>query len=417
MRRRGGPADVGAGEPVEAGGRAPGGARELGDAELCALVRGAADTVLGRSAFSELYHRHRDAAMAQAYTLTRDRHRAEDVVAEAFTSMLRALAGGAGPTESPLGYLMVSIRGAAARARTPHDAEPLEPAALAELVDDRASSFTERLAERDQVRRAFERLQERDQQLLQLLDIEELPTQDASDRLAMTEGALRVAVHRARKRLGTHYLQQYVEFAEAPCRPFAAQLARYTRGSLGTHEAARVAGHLEGCVACAEQVERLRRLQTRLRAWIGPALLGGAAGGGAAAGGASAAPATAVARLGDAAPAATGGIPATGAPPAAAWLCLAAGTALLALGIAALPGGDGGPPGPQPAPSAALAKVEPEPETSEPPPEAASVPGRAGAEAIPTIPGAAADRGSPRTEPGDDTTPFWVLRPPDSSGE
>src|SRR5687768_6515047 len=79
--------------------------RDVSDRELLARVR-AGDP----SAFGELWERHEPEARAFARYLTRSPHESDDVVAEAFAKVLRAIHGGAGPTETFRPYLMTAIR-------------------------------------------------------------------------------------------------------------------------------------------------------------------------------------------------------------------------------------------------------------------------------------------------------------------
>jgi DNA-directed RNA polymerase specialized sigma24 family protein len=71
-----------------------------------------------RTAVAELYDRHHRVALRAATAYAHYDYPAEDLVADAFTALLRALDGGGGPRSSVGGYLMASMRNAAAsRAR------------------------------------------------------------------------------------------------------------------------------------------------------------------------------------------------------------------------------------------------------------------------------------------------------------
>lgn len=311
------------------------------DVALCAVVRADADSVRGRAAFAELYGRHREAVIAQAYTMTRDWGRAEDLTAETFARVLRALAGGNGPQESVLGYILVALRGEASRAaELAAESVPVAPETIGEFLDV-APDFVAELSERDQIVRAFVTLPSETRQILWAVDVEGLTSTDAAEHLGTTAGALRVSVHRARKRLATSYLQQYVEVSDPTCLPFAQRLASLARQSLGTRESAEVSAHLAGCAACTAQLARLRSLAQQLRVWVGPLLIGGSVGGITTAAGSGSAPAAmaASAEAGPphAAPAAGGG-PASAAPAQTAqrfavWASLAAGVGLVIWGM------------------------------------------------------------------------------------
>lgn len=354
------------------------------DADLSDVVRKEADSVEGREAFAELYRRHRDVTMAQAYRMTGDRDRAEDLVAEVFARTLRALSRGNGPHDSVLGYLLISVRSEAIRtAKVGAATVSMEPEALAELFDESTPDFADELSERDQVTRAFQQLPSTARRALWLVDVEQVPNEQAAEHLEMSIGALRVLSHRSRKRLGTEYLQQYVEVARPGCREFAENLAHYSRGTLGRAETRRITEHLLTCTRCSEQLTRLGGLQAQLRAWIGP--VAGAGGLGAAA---------AVVGNGATAEAAVGATRFK----VAVWAGFGVGAALLLLGVLALiPPGSGL----RQAPFAEDRTDAPTVSTPAPTPVQTVVPG--------------VEADSQQAPPADDTTPFWRLRDDDGS--
>ncbi|MBL3685790.1 sigma-70 family RNA polymerase sigma factor [Leucobacter zeae] len=356
------------------------------DSELCDAVRADASGASGRAAFAELFRRHRDTAMAQAYRFTGDRDRAEDLVSETFARVLRALSGGNGPTDSVLGYVLISLRSEAVRAAgIAANVVAAEPDAFSEIVDDAAPHFADRIADRDLILRSYDRLPPRDRELLWLLDVEEAPASVVGERLGLASGALRVAVHRARKRLGTLYLQQHVEFVDPDCRPFAEQLADYVRRRLGRRDARALEAHLAHCRSCAEQAAMLSDVGSRLRVWLAPLFLGAAAGGALTASGRDASAAT----VGAGGEGRDSSANAAAAAPrsAAAWFGLAAGTVLLISGMLALGAGSAVAPR-----SDSASQEEPGEDT-------------AGGEA-PSAPLPTASSEPPR----DDATPHWRLR-------
>ncbi|KIP51653.1 RNA polymerase sigma factor [Leucobacter komagatae] len=377
------------------------------DVALCDLVRADAESPLGRAAFSALYDKHREAVTAQAYTMTRDWSRAEDLVSETFTRVLRALSGGNGPRESVLGYLLIALRSEACRvAEIAAESVAVAPETIADFFDA-APDFVEGLSERDQIRRAFASLPADTRQLLWLVDVEGLTAEQAATHFDTTAGALRVALHRARKRLGTSYLQQYVEVSDLECLPFAQQLASLTRQALGKRDAAEVEAHLRTCAACASQAARLRSLSEQLRVWVGPLVIGGVAGTAASAGivGTS----DAWAHSGPGNPASEGAraqaVPAATVKKVAAWGSLVVGVVLVIWG-ASLVGTR--PPVTHPTDPVTQGPAQPDD----------------GTEAVPPVDSAEQDpagQGSPSPEPqqplsggavleGDDDTPHWFLQ-------
>jgi DNA-directed RNA polymerase specialized sigma24 family protein len=80
-------------------------ARSLSDEEVVARVR-RGDT----RSYGVLYQRHAERARRLARSIVNNRSDADDVVAEAFASVLSALEGGKGPVDSFAPYLMSSVR-------------------------------------------------------------------------------------------------------------------------------------------------------------------------------------------------------------------------------------------------------------------------------------------------------------------
>ena len=238
----------------------------LDDRVLCDLVRVGADTTSGRAAFGEMYARHREPALAQALLMTRDRGKAEDLVSETFTRVLRALSNGNGPTDSVLGYVLISLRSEAIRTNlVDAGTVAVAPDVLTELFDEPEEPAVESLGERDQIGRAFGMLAEDTRRVLWLLDVEGVTAEAASEHLGMQAGAVRVIAHRGRKKLAAAYLQQYVETRRPDCADTARLLGEHVRGELGKRDTARVEQHLPECPECTAQVSRLRDLGQQLR--------------------------------------------------------------------------------------------------------------------------------------------------------
>lgn len=250
------------------------------DVVLCQAVRGSRpDSLSARKAYGELYTRHQGVAMAQAYRLTEDRGRAEDLVSEAFSKTLRALQSGRGPDRSFLGYLLITLR--TENLRTVGSPEPMVPTPIDEVVDDALTTPdpVHRISESDQVARAFKDLPESWQRVLWLLEIEELPIEEAAEHLELAPPALRALSYRAREGLRSAYLQQYAETSSESCGEVPSLLAAFTRDNLRPRQQALVTEHLADCADCTAQTSRLSRLNEQLRVWAGPMIIvgGGAA--------------------------------------------------------------------------------------------------------------------------------------------
>lgn len=387
----------------------------LDDRVLCDLVRGGADTDSGRAAFGELYARHQDAAFSQALLMTRDRGKAEDLVSETFVRVLRALSNGKGPTDSVLGYVLISLRSEAIRTcQTDAGTVTVAPDVLTELFDEPEAPVAESLGERDQIGRAFGTLAEDARRVLWLLDVEGVTAEAASEYLGVQAGAVRVIAHRGRKKLAAAYLQQYVETRDPDCADTARLLGEHVRGGLGKRDTAKVEEHLPGCSECTGQVSRLRDLGQQLRAWAGPLFAGSGIAGAAALTGGDAPAASAATHSQTSTDAGQTSGAVTGSK-IAGWVGLAAGVALLIAGAFTLfPKDATGTPTAPTAGTETTRTPGTEPDTLSDTPPIATEPGETTTGTTPDPdPTGEGTPGLPESEPTvspDDTTPNWILR-------
>lgn len=268
------------GDDLALGAAIPGEVGYPGDAALLARLRKVGvDSEEGRRLAAELYARHYDTVMARAYRMTSDRYRAEDHAAEAFAKTLRAMKGGRGPKDSFVGYVLIAMRTEVIRA-VPHEVQTqqMDMEELLDLPQLMEADHAGRLSERDHLLRAFRTLPGLQQRALYLLEVEARSIDEAANELGTNPVALRALSYRARESLRVAYLQQYVDDARPECVPVASLLAGYTRDGLRKRQAKLVREHLSWCVACSSQVQVLTQINSRLRAWLGPLLVGGGAG-------------------------------------------------------------------------------------------------------------------------------------------
>ncbi|WP_209373756.1 sigma-70 family RNA polymerase sigma factor [Brevibacterium renqingii] len=251
---------------------------ELSDSELCARIRHhRPDSSAGRSAFGELYARHRLPALHLALRLNRDRSRAVDAVAEAFAKIWRAWGQNAGPEESFKPYLMAAVRSESYRRTATNRATTVvEPEVLTFLADSEPSDHAAEVAERDQLGRAFRGLPDTWQSALTLIDIDGTPTADAAESMDLSPNSFSSLLRRAREGLRAAYLQEHVEPSPPECAEYSAELARFVRQQLSPKRAEAIEAHLSHCSHCRRQSFRLRSLNTTFRAWITPAALAAA---------------------------------------------------------------------------------------------------------------------------------------------
>jgi len=173
------------------------------DAELLERVR-SGDV----AAFGRLWERHEPDARAFARFLTRSGDDADDVVAEAFAKVLRAIRGGHGPTESFRPYLMTAIRRTWWRRseRLPRETSLDDDAtfrtcgAVDEMPWDDAFD--------GEVARAFRRLTPRWQRVLWLAEVQGRSSAEIGAELGLSPNAAAALVGRAREGLRRAYLAE-----------------------------------------------------------------------------------------------------------------------------------------------------------------------------------------------------------------
>jgi RNA polymerase sigma factor (sigma-70 family) len=226
------------------------------------------------AAYDELYRRHFDGANRVARNVTRSPEEAQEVVSEAFTRVLDRLRHGGGPDSELSPYLNTVVRRLAvdryrASRREGLAADPTLFDVLPE-VDDAIARSTDR----DLVRRAFETLPERWQQVLWFTEIEGNSPAALVPTLGGTPNAVAALAYRAREGLRQAYLSVHLS-ADIPdeCRPYVPKLAAYVRGTLSQREDQWVAAHVEQCPHCRERRDELMLLVTDLRVVLWPALL------------------------------------------------------------------------------------------------------------------------------------------------
>jgi RNA polymerase sigma factor (sigma-70 family) len=175
------------------------------DEDLLLLVRSG-----DPAAFGELYRRYEHDARRFARSLVA-RDDVEDVVAESFTKMLRALNRGKGPQNHPVRYLMVTVRTTAAslhgrRARV--DKTVLK---LSNEADGIEAQFS---VEDTDLVQAFQSLHPRWRQVIWWTEIEGLGPAEVADRMGLSPSAASALAYRARRALREGYAEHCAATAE-----------------------------------------------------------------------------------------------------------------------------------------------------------------------------------------------------------
>lgn len=154
--------------------------------------RRSAPTKTTVSQVEKLYRSHHRRLLRAARKLVPSDH-AEDLVAEAFTGLLRAVAAGGGPHSSAGGYLARSVHHGAMKVWRQRERE-----GSAFALPPHTEDMEVRLVEAAVVRAAFEALPLRWQQVLWLTVVEDWPLSRVGAAFDLTAAAAGVLAHRAR---------------------------------------------------------------------------------------------------------------------------------------------------------------------------------------------------------------------------
>jgi RNA polymerase sigma factor (sigma-70 family) len=179
-------------------------APEATDGELLARVRGGE-----QSAFAELWARYEPDARSFARYLTRSPHETDDVVAEAFAKVLRAIHGGAGPTENFKPYLMTAIRRTWWRRTEQRPDIPLDDGN--DVRPPGSATVEQELADEEfdgAAGRALRSLSPRWQTVLWHTEIEGRSSAEVGELLGLSPNAAAALIGRAREGLRRAYLRE-----------------------------------------------------------------------------------------------------------------------------------------------------------------------------------------------------------------
>jgi RNA polymerase sigma-70 factor (ECF subfamily) len=155
-----------------------------------------------RQAFEEVVRLTYRQVYTQALRLVRDRQEAEDVAQEAYLRVFRGLAGFRGDAQFDTWLYRIVANSAMShlRRRGRFGEVTAEPTARpAETAWD--PQMAERAADRDALQTALDSLPQSLRSVVILRDVYGLSSQEIGDRLGLSEGAVKVRVHRARRRL------------------------------------------------------------------------------------------------------------------------------------------------------------------------------------------------------------------------
>jgi RNA polymerase sigma factor (sigma-70 family) len=153
------------------------------------------------AAYAELYRRYEPEARRYARSVA-NAGDVDDVVAESFAKMLRALQHGKGPIDFPVRYLMVTVRRTASglHAKRTRNNEIRQRLGAPLPVEDELPLFGD-----DHLVTAFGALSSRQRQALWWSEVEGLGAQEIGERLGINAAAAAALTYRARRSLRAAY--------------------------------------------------------------------------------------------------------------------------------------------------------------------------------------------------------------------
>ena len=152
-------------------------------------------------AFEELVERTHRQAYTLAYRLVGDRQEAEDVVQEAYLRAFRSLRGFRGDARFETWLYRIVSNVAMSQLRRRGRFGDLLPRAPEESGLEEEARPTDDLLERDELKRALASLPAGQRVVVVLKDVYGFSCQEIGDQIGVSEGAVKVRLHRARRRL------------------------------------------------------------------------------------------------------------------------------------------------------------------------------------------------------------------------
>lgn len=228
-----------------------------------------------RHAFSELWRRHSTVAVAYARSLGASPPDPEDVVSEAFVSILRQLRVGAGPQRSFRPYLLTTVKNTwMTHVRRTPQTSPIDdaehPPSSIGTIDADAMADSTILSE------AFGSLPERWQHALWLSEVEQLPPREIAGILHIRPNSAAALTYRARDALRKAWIRAHLRDAEVGTdhARVLELLGAYAHDDLAPRSERFVAAHLDDCASCRAAAGEARHLARAMS--LGPLLAGGA---------------------------------------------------------------------------------------------------------------------------------------------
>lgn len=245
---------------------------DISDESLVEAVR-AGDS----SAYAVLWERHADAARRAARAIT-SAFDPDDLVSEAFASVLSAIHNGAGPTEAFRPYLFATVRNLAAmwgKKGRPLALDLLPDDVLADADGDPFAT----MSERSTITQVFTSLPPRHRTLLWYLEVEGMKPREIAPLMGLTPNAVSALSYRAREGFRQAWLHAHIADPARPeeCRWFCERVVVQGKRVLARVDVPRFNVHLRTCRGCQIVAADIENVSRRLRVIVLPLLLGGAA--------------------------------------------------------------------------------------------------------------------------------------------
>lgn len=152
-------------------------------------------------AFEELVERTQRQVYTLAYRLVGDRHEAEDVAQEAYLRVFRSLRGFREDARFETWLYRIVTNAAFTHLRRRGRFGAVLAEGQERFVEEPEERPLEATLDRDEVKRALQGLSEGLRTVVILKDVYDLPVREIAEEMGVSEAAVKVRLHRARKRL------------------------------------------------------------------------------------------------------------------------------------------------------------------------------------------------------------------------
>lgn len=243
---------------------------EPSDAQIIEAVRGG-----DIGDFALLWRRHVESARRAARAISPSAD-PDDLVSEAFASILRVTKAGGGPSDAFRPYLLATLRNTAARWARNGSALSIDMVSERDLSPEDGDAF-ERIAERSSIAAVFGTLSARHRTLLWYLEVEGMKPRELAPLMGMTSNAVSALAARARDSFRRAWLEAHIHdpSRSEDCRWFCERVVARQGRTVGDGDAERFREHMNSCGGCRIVAAEIDTVSQRLRSILPAALLGG----------------------------------------------------------------------------------------------------------------------------------------------